>query len=140
MTSLYEISINTDTGYRFDLLNECESMINERRARNYPIINYRLESDGIKYCKNCKTFKLFEHFHRNRSTKWGIASHCKDCSNENSSNAGKYKNKYTCGFCDFTTPRIGNLGRHLTTQKHIKKINLTMPFCEDINIMICRKL
>jgi hypothetical protein len=140
MNSLYEQSIATNLEYRFELIIECENMIIDREARSLPILNYRFETEGIKYCKNCKKFKMFEGFHKNRSKKWGVSSYCQNCSNENSCNSGKYKDKYICIFCDFSTCKKGNITRHHTTQKHIKKLNLLMPFNTDINIMISKLL
>lgn len=136
MSLLYEDAINSNFQERMDLLIDCENMIQDRLAQNMPILQYRLEWVGIRFCKMCKTYQLFEKFHRNKSRKWGISTYCQSCSNGLQSNTGKYSNKYVCIFCDFNTSKKCNYKKHQTSLKHRKNLDKYLPFCENINNLI----
>jgi hypothetical protein len=44
----------------------------------------RVAPDGQKWCNDCQTFKPLDEFGRNKNTKTGRASYCKDCHNKRS--------------------------------------------------------
>lgn len=140
MSSLYDNGVESNFEDRMDLLIDCGNMIRDRLARNMPILRYRLEWVGIRFCKMCQTYQLFEKFHRNKSRKWGISTYCQSCSNNLQSNTGKYSNKYVCIFCNFKSSKKCNYQRHQSSSKHFKNLNKYLPFCEDINNILFNML
>ena len=136
MTTLYDLSIQTDWETRVESLDHCNLMVTNRLARGLRIIPFKLENEGIRFCSSCSTFKLFERFYRNNCKKWGIGTYCKKCTEDRSGKEGIYHNKYKCVFCDYNTSKKCNYKKHILTKKHNKNVNNYLPFCKDINNII----